>query len=240
MISLVMPFVYKPGLLGMTEKTIQNIRETTREPHEIILVQQEGPIEFKDSVDKHLYFDKVLFSLGMAYNLGFKQSSGDVFVNIHNDVVLPQDWDAQLSDAARRGYIGCVFTDESDSDCELRGVHKGGLKYIPSCCFSVSRETWEKLGGYDEKFKGYHWEDNDLFLRAAQAGGGPVRCDVIVKHKRGMTRSYGGSKDSDKFLLSNKDRYYQKHYDLFKDSGMYILTLPDYANFKPIGEEVLA
>lgn len=235
MISICMPIIHRPELSEMTEKAIRNIRETTKEQHEIILVQQGGEKEeFKDLVDKHLFFAKTLRSLGEAYNRGFEKADGDVFVNIHNDVTLPDNWDALLASAARKGYVGCVFTDETDSDCQSRGVHKGGLKYIPSCCFSISKENWEKISGYDEKFVGFHWEDLDLFLSAAQSGCDPVRCDVTVKHKRGVTRSIDGMFKSDYFMIANKDHYYQKHFDLFKDAGLYYINLPDYANFKEV------
>lgn len=182
------------------DETIKSIRKNTREDFEIILVDD----------------NRKFSGLAAKYNHGFSQAKGDVFVNMHNDVILPGGWDVPLASAARSGYIGCVF--------------ENGNIYIPSCCFSISRENWEKLGGYDEQFTGYHWEDTDLFLRSAQSGCGPVRCDVRVLHKRGASRD----KNNNEYILRNKERYYQKHYELFKESGCFFLTLPDYANYKEV------
>jgi GT2 family glycosyltransferase len=36
--------------------------------------------------------------------------------------------------------------------------------------FSVSRQTWQRVGGFDESFRGYGGEDTDFGLRAAAAG----------------------------------------------------------------------
>lgn len=236
MISIVMPFKHIPELIEMTARTIKNVRETTKQKHELIIVHHGGGKneQLQRLVDKYVFLPEESKSLSATYNIGFQRAAGEVFVNIHNDVELPEAWDGPLSAAARSGFIGCVFTDEANSDCAERGIEKAGLKYIPSCCFSISKSNWENLSGYDEQFEGYHWEDNDLFLRGSQIGCGPVRCDVTVKHKRGMTRTSIGVEVSDKYLIANKDRYYQKHFNLFKENGLYFLVLPDYANFKEV------
>ena len=215
MISIVIPYIGDEASKAIMAKIEKNIKETTSEAFEIIPVEDSG-----------------FASLAQTYNHGFKCASGDVLVNMHNDVELPQDWDVPLSSAARAGFIGCVFVDESESDCESRGIEKAGNKYIPSCCFSVSRETWNKLGGYDEQFLGFHWEDTDLFLRAAAIGRGPARCDVTVKHNRAVTRSQVAFEVDEAYMANNFKRYRDKHKALFDMTGkVQILTLPDKANY---------
>lgn len=49
-------------------------------------------------------------------------------------------------------------------------VDPGGHHLFWSLSFSVSRTTWERIGGFDERFVGYGAEDTDFGQRAARAG----------------------------------------------------------------------
>lgn len=50
-----------------------------------------------------------------------------------------------------------------------------------SSCIVVSRETWELVGGYDERFEGWGHEDASLF-HACQALAGVKRLDGVCRH----------------------------------------------------------
>lgn len=50
-----------------------------------------------------------------------------------------------------------------------------------SSCIAISRETWEKVGGYDERFSGWGWEDSSIF-HACQALTGVVRLEGACSH----------------------------------------------------------
>lgn len=50
-----------------------------------------------------------------------------------------------------------------------------------SSCIAIGRATWEKVGGYDERFDGWGWEDSSIF-HACQALAGIARLEGACHH----------------------------------------------------------
>jgi hypothetical protein len=228
MISIVIPFISDESHIEMLRRNLRKISQNTTEAFELILIKGDDK-ELSDDNEGVLnaWADKLIIpkrcpdSLGGIYNLAFQSADGDVFINMHSDVEVDWNWNAELTEAAHEGFLGCVTAVTANTE----GYSD---KFIPSCCFSISRDNWYKLGGYDEDYKGYHWEDNDLFLRCMDIKCYPARCDVVVKHQRKISRN---CKDK-KFMLRNKELYDKKHKERFREIGSYILILPIEPNYK--------
>ncbi len=77
----------------------------------------------------------------------------------------------------------------------------------------ISREFFEKLGGFDEGFFLY-WEDIDLCHRA-RAEGRVVMLDprALVVHRRGGSKL--NKKKKTLIYDDSADRYYKKHYPIY-------------------------
>ncbi len=77
----------------------------------------------------------------------------------------------------------------------------GGIPWLTGAALTVSRELWERVGGFDERYFLY-WEDVDLSWRIREAGG---RVDVIedltAHHVVGATQP--GSGKSPAFVFYN-------------------------------------
>jgi glycosyltransferase involved in cell wall biosynthesis len=228
MISIVIPFKSDKNLIDMLRKNLSLLFKNTTEPFEVILVKgDDEELDFELEAMLRAYADQLIIpetqpdSLGGLYNLGFRYAVGNIFINMHSDVAVPLGWNEELSEAAHEGFLGCVTA----LTVNMEGYSE---KFIPSCCFSISRNNWIKLGGYDEDYKGYHWEDNDLFLRCMDIKCYPARCDVTVEHQRKASRTCRDKK----FMLKNKRLYDKKHKERFKEIGSYILILPVEPNYK--------
>jgi GT2 family glycosyltransferase len=66
------------------------------------------------------------------------------------------------------------------SDLERQRAFKSGTPWaLTSACFAISDKQFTKIGGFDEAFRYYGFEDRDLFLRAHQAG----LCIVLLSEK---------------------------------------------------------
>ena len=122
-----------------------------------------------------------------ALNAGFEAARGDVLIRCDDDL-------APLSDFASRhaahhsdspiGVVGLVRNQFPDTAyARAYGRHWDRLQrdhayasapdstwqhWAANC--SVSRETWERIGPYDEAYRGYGWEDIDWGYRLHQAG----------------------------------------------------------------------
>ena len=76
-------------------------------------------------------------------------------------------------DATREVLAGSV----EPHDAAVRWVYRNPK----SSCIAVGRELWEALGGYDERFQGWGFEDSSFF-HACQAIGGIERLEGECSH----------------------------------------------------------
>jgi GT2 family glycosyltransferase len=68
------------------------------------------------------------------------------------------------------------------------------LPWVTGACFAVTRELWERVGGFDERYFLY-WEDVDLCARVQAAGGRVAVIDgATAVHSGGGTQRAEGSR----------------------------------------------
>jgi len=105
------------------------------------------------------------FNASHARNLGAAQACGDFLVFLDADVVIAANFLAYI-DSQMNSHSFAMFGPPAQNS--LRG----------SCV--VSREAFERLGGYDELLGGYEGEDLDLYMRLRLIGAKKVLIDPIV------------------------------------------------------------
>jgi len=133
-------------------------------------------------------------SLGIAYNLVANATNSRFICFVHNDCLVPEDdWLPKLTAVAEQHGFAFPEVVVDWQEAAERGI--GGLGRLadtlpPSCCYVVSREAWNDLGGFSDEFEGCHFEDTDLFMRALRVGYRLAHVpSVTVEHRRGFTRS---------------------------------------------------
>jgi GT2 family glycosyltransferase len=202
-----------PVIHNMTELAIESAADTVSGNWELVCYVH-GKWRF--DLSKHIPGVRVVhndsqLSIAKGYNEAVKLASGDVLCILHNDVVFFCDgWNEVMEYVARRGDVAFPMIDESKGDCELRGVPKTEPWQTSSCCYMLTRNAWDGLGGMDERFKGMHGEDIDLFRRCQSAGRRLVRCDPVVIHHRGVSRSFVPDR-ANKPFFKNWQWYNEKH-----------------------------
>lgn len=213
MLSIIMLIeVVRPIIVEMTQVAIDSIVETTEGDFELCLViHAERNCPIITPKQAKVLRNKKRLSIAEGYNFGVAGSKGDIFCFVHNDVIIPcHGWNKIMEHVAREGNIAFPMTDESESQCEMRGVPQNEPWHPSSSCYMLSRELWDKLGGLDENFKLMHGEDIDLFKRAQKLGRKLVRCDPRVIHHRGVTRSFLDDAGNSSFF-SNWHLFNLKH-----------------------------
>lgn len=133
--------------------------------------------------------DDAQFNRSSAYNYGVQMTDADVLIFTESDLlisyeqvnravamalaapglVIPFSWFMALSDEDSRR----VRAYEADPvDCEKVAVkgHRGSI----GAAGVVSRETYDLVGGYDERFEGA-WYDDDAMKIAFDIAAGPTR-----------------------------------------------------------------
>lgn len=100
-------------------------------------------------------------------NNALRAATGDILIIGNNDLVFPENWLERLLSVLERGYdiATCWTSDQKDVFLE-EGIEED-TKF--GSLFAMKRAVYDKLGGFDEQFKGY-FADTDYRRRALDAG----------------------------------------------------------------------
>ena len=129
-----------------------------------------------------------------ACNKGLRSASGDYLFVINNDTQLI---DGELKDMAFEDAVTFPKIQGKDNR-------------FPDCFICIPRWIYEKVGGYDERFEGGYFEDDDLIRRWNCAAIPFRRIDHVVinhLHGGGLTMKQIGES---KYMKINKEKYQQK------------------------------
>lgn len=126
-----------------------------------------------------------------ALNTGFTAARGEVLIRCDDDLVPGTEYVAQHVAAHADGHggaIGLYLNEHADTpyaavygreaDVRFRrdayAAPAGRVWRLWAGNCSVTREVWERIGGYDPRYRLYGWEDVDYGYRL-HAAGMPVR-----------------------------------------------------------------
>ena len=167
-----------------------------------------------------------------ARNQALERARGRWLVFMDNDVVVHDGWLERLRHHAEIDpRVGCVvpvsnraahgqqiecaepldaaaaraLAGERARGFDRRGVYKD---IFSSLCVLVRREVIDRIGGFDERFSPWGFEDDDFSLRVALAGyRSRLALDVFVHHAH-----YGGAKLArhEELLRDNWRRFAEK------------------------------
>lgn len=133
-------------------------------------------------------------------NEGIAAATGDIILALNNDVRLSAD--PKWLNTVRRevqGTPGLFGPAASRRTVPGRVPSLHGptnepferpltLPYVEGWCIAATRETWDRLGGFDaEAFERPYWEDVDLSFRAMCMGIPLYRTDWYIDHLSNTT-----------------------------------------------------
>lgn len=115
-------------------------------------------------------------------NQGYKAATGEIVVFLNSDVAAPPQLLQAIAAEVRDGAL-------YGPSMGAQLVAGRWTPYLEGWCLAATRATWERLGGpWDaDAYPGPYWEDNDLCLRAAQAGVALVQTQWPIQHKGGRS-----------------------------------------------------
>jgi len=91
-------------------------------------------------------------------NFGAKQAKGDVLLFLHADVCLPKDFYEQVINAIKKGFKARFFAYKFDKETRLLNLNSSFTKKDGffagggDQCQFFTKETFEKLQGFNEEF----------------------------------------------------------------------------------------
>ena len=169
-----------------------------------------------------------------ANNQGLALATGDRFVLLNNDTIVPQGWLTRLVrhlDDPRVGAVGPVtnrvgneaqietcyrtYAEFERFAAEYTEAHVGEQFEIPMLvmfCLAMRRETYRRVGPLDEQFQIGMFEDDDYAVRLRSRGYRLVCAeDAFVHHFGGVSLgSLLTSRQLQELLNANRERFQRK------------------------------
>jgi O-antigen biosynthesis protein len=142
-----------------------------------------------------------------ACNYGVSKAIGDIIVLVSNDVRIERPILAEVKEKTNgKSLVGARLIDW-DSGWNRFGA--GVFSYLEGYLLAFTRETWNNLGGFDEQYAPYDFDDMDLSTSALVQGYSLVtlNSDKIL-HLGGKTIGFNAERE--KITLANKEKFRQK------------------------------
>lgn len=122
-----------------------------------------------------------------ARNAGITRARGDVVIFCDDDTLPPDGFvEAHLRAraASRRAVVSGPIVNVPDAEhLSQPGAHHFSRAFLCTCNASVARADLETVGGFDERYDLYGWEDTDLGVRLRAAGARRVwSWDAYIYH----------------------------------------------------------
>lgn len=136
------------------------------------------------------------YGFGPSVNVGLKYAKGHYLVVMNNDVEFLK---GDLRDLVDNRGISVPI------------IHPTPKDNMPRSIYSMPRWVFQKLGGYDERFKMGYFEDDDFIVRLNEAEIPIMLCDrVEVEHLNGggLTMKQVGEQ---KWFDINKAKFERKY-----------------------------
>ena len=128
-----------------------------------------------------------------ACNLGLAKTHGDYILVINNDTVVT------------RGNLQTLCVPDTVA---VPRRATGQVDNMPRAFYCMPRSVYEKVGGYDERFEGGYYEDDDLIRRWMEAGVPIIVKNIVeVNHIGGLTMQ---EIDAKGYSIANQKRYEEK------------------------------
>ncbi len=205
MLTFIVPVYNRPDEV---DELLQSLCEQTLREFDVIVVEDGSDVSCRQVCSRYgqrlrlAYYAKENAGPGMARNYGAERASGDWFVVLDSDVVLPPHYVESvvrsLHEMPCDAFGGPDRAHESFTPVQkaisyamtsffttggIRGSRRGLDRFYPrSFNMGVSRQLWQQLGGFRPMRFG---EDIDFSLRMVEAGARTrLYPDAWVWHKR--------------------------------------------------------
>jgi GT2 family glycosyltransferase len=142
---------------------------------EVILVDDGSPVDITgyNEVDKYLRHDPNR-GIARSWNDGCVMAEGEYVAIINDDITVQKGWLDKLANALDFDTDYWVAAPGVTGKQTGTGIEED-YKWFPGYCFMLKKETLVSMGGFDEQFSPFNYEDTDMWTRILQLGAKLVR-----------------------------------------------------------------
>lgn len=208
--------------LRYTKNCISSIRKKTKEPYQLVVVDNgsdDGSVGYIQTIlekDDMLICNAENKGFSAGNNQGMKFANGEYILLLNNDTIIKDEgWIEKLIVAERigGGLVGVNLRRVERDDVKGMFLYQGDGDYkhqwcyLEGWCLLAKRTLFEELEGFDERFFCYS-EDADLSFRVRKQLNLPLtEVKIPVDHIGQMTSSILERKRSGQSDLSNRLLY---------------------------------
>lgn len=210
-VSIVIPNYNGEGLI---KKNLPKVL-TACHGAEIIVVDDasaDKSVEVLKQFDVKIIVNEKNLGFSSTINRGVKEAKGEVVVLLNTDVIPQKDFLEPLLkhfDNPKVFAVGCMDESMEDGKKVLRGrgigswqrgflvhargeVDKSNTLWVNGGSGVFRKSIWEKLGGFDELYNPFYYEDIDISYRAQKSGLQIVfepKSIVVHEHEQGAIKN---------------------------------------------------
>lgn len=250
MISAIVPTWHGRERLGRNLGSVANALESASEAWEILVVDDGGGDTGALPQGARLLALPQNRGYGPAVNAGVRDARGEYLLILNDDAALEKTAVARLrrhfpdptlfavvpsivsrlaacgDEAGKRGVLsaGLIEIEEAPSDSLQPTLYPVG------CCLLCPRELFLALGGYDELFAPFFWEDADLGYRAWRRGLRVLHDpEAVCRHEGSATlRESYGEAERERVFFRNRALFHLRN---LQDPGLRVESLGALAAF---------
>jgi GT2 family glycosyltransferase len=156
----------------------------------------------------HVIINKENLGFLRTANLGVSKATGDMVMLVSNDVRIND----RLAYSRLSGAVNCdidgVFAGARLLDYDTGWNTFGGrtYPYLEGWLLVFWKSWWMKLGGFDERYAPYDFEDVDLSTKVLASGGKIVGVDIQALHLGAQTYKYSLDREAQTKINQEKFR----------------------------------
>lgn len=144
---------------------------------------------------------------GPGNNLGATEAAGDTLVFISNDVIPKGDYITAIEQGVKDDVL--IGPQLLDYDTGWNKFGDTLIPYLGGWCLACNRATWDKIGGFDERYVPCDYEDIDLSYTAQQKGIELTAIGLPLQHLFGQSAvNLEGGRE--KTTLKNRSLFMKK------------------------------
>lgn len=184
-----------------------------------------------------------------AVNLGVSASKGEIVILLNTDVIPEKGFLQPLLDSFSDDKVfaaGCMDKSIEGNKIILRGrglgewkrgflvhrrgeVNKKNTLWVSGGSGAFRKSIWQKLGGFNELYNPFYWEDIDLSYRALKSGYKVFfesKSIVVHEHEKGIIKSKYSQKKIKVISYRNQFIFAWENATDYKLQLYHILWLP--------------